>query len=40
MSTAGWTISIIGIAIALLLALRWERSSRRDQPGGGRRPET
>ena len=28
MNAAGWTISIIGILIALSLAYRWERSSR------------
>jgi len=29
MNAAGWTIAIIAIAIALVLAIRWERSGRR-----------
>lgn len=28
MNAAGWTISLIAIAIALVLALRWERATR------------
>jgi hypothetical protein len=28
MSAAGWTISIIAILIALVIAFRWERTSR------------
>lgn len=28
MNAAGWTISIIAIAIVVVLAIRWERSAR------------
>lgn len=31
MNVAGWTISIIAIAVALVLAVRWERDSRAAQ---------
>lgn len=30
MNTAGWTISIIAILIALVIAYRWERPARGD----------
>jgi len=29
MSAAGWAISVIAIVVALVIAYRWERSSRR-----------